>query len=277
MKYRDYLRNELGSIIQDATLFPSGYHVVGHVALLHLKDEIVDYAQDIGRVTLEYDDRVKTVAIKNGPTIGVERKPRFEVVAGDWETETIHIENGIKFRLDPLRITFSGGNRKERITFPSRVESGETVVDMFACVGQFSLHIARKDNVQVIAIEINPTAYNYLIENIMLNRFEKRVQAILGDCREVHPYNVANRIVMGYLHDTFVYLPYALQALVEEGGTIHMHLAGHEGSSSDYRNTINTICKSEDYELASINIRRIKHYSPRIEHLVFDIIVESIG
>jgi tRNA wybutosine-synthesizing protein 2 len=276
MKYRDYLKKQLNFSDYDTSIIPSGYHVVGHVALLQLKDELAGLVQDIGRVTLEFDDRIRTVAIRSGPTSGIERRPRYVVIAGDSETETIHIENGIKFRLDPLRITFSGGNRRERITLPSRIKSNEIIVDMFACVGQFSLHIARKDDVKVIAIEINPTAYKYLIENITLNKFEKRVQATLGDCREVHPCNIANRIVMGYLHDTLVYLPHALQALVKEGGVIHMHLAGHEESISEYRNTINTICRREEYNPISVKIRRVKHYSPGIKHLVFDIVVEAV-
>ena len=256
-------------------ILPHKFHLVGHVALVHLKTEAIGYAEKIGETVLGYDNRIESVAIRIGPTKGEMRSPMYELVAGNPVTVTTHMEHGVKFRLDPLRLTFSGGNVGERIHMPTLVESGELVVDMFACVGQFGLHIAKRSKAKVIAIEINPEAYAFLIENIKLNQVENRMIAILGDCRDVHPVGKANRVVMGYLHDTIRYLPAALETLAPKGGWVHMHLAIPALESKDICNTIDTICNDYDYS-SIVNVRKIKHYSPKIIHYVFDINLEKI-
>ena len=154
------------------------------------------------------------------------------------------------------------------------MEDGEIVVDMFSCVGQFSLHIARGANVEVTAIEINPDAFKFLHENIKLNRLESRVTALLGDCREVHPKRTANRVVMGYLHDTIEYLPFALETIVKNGGFIHMHMNAPESELTDITAKIEQVCRY--YGFSSItNVHHVKNYSPGMGHYVFDINVTS--
>ena len=270
MKLREFLSAKLGNEISKETVLPSGFHLVGYVALLTLNSSAMIYEKQIGNAILEFDNRVKSVAVRTGPTHGIERNPSYKVVAGTCNTITTHIENEIKFRVDPIQLTFSGGNRRERIELPNRVKPGEKVVDMFSCVGQFALHIAGKGNTIVTAIEINPIAYNYLVENIHLNGFEKRVLPILGDCRKVHPVHYANRVIMGYLHETIAYLPYALDTLVEDGGAIHMHMSVPKKCVDSNVNRIREICKEHNFD-SKVDVRKIKNYSPGIDHIVFDI------
>jgi tRNA wybutosine-synthesizing protein 2 len=275
MRYRTFLRTHLRDVIPENVTLPSGFHVVGHVALVHLNSDAMKYASVLGEATLDYDHRLRTVAVRTGPTKGIERRPAYRVVAGCSNTVTEHIENKVRFKFDPIRMTFSGGNKGERIGISKRVKAGECVVDMFSCVGQFALHAARKNNVRVIAIEINPEAYGFLVENIKTNGLEDRVSAILGDCRIVHPNHIANRAIMGYLHDTEKFLPAAIDTLVTEGGTIHMHKAVAENSIEDTITSIIELCGEKGYR-ANIEIRKIKHYSPGVNHIVFDIDTKSI-
>ena len=270
MRLRDFLTDRLGSEILETTLLPTGFHLVGHVALLSLNSSLMKYAVQIGVAIQEFDHRVKSVAVRTGPTRGIERNPSYKIVSGDCNTVTTHVENGIQFRLDPIQLTFSGGNRRERIELPNRVESNEKIVDMFSCVGQFSLHLAKKKDNLVTAIEINPVAYKFLVENIHLNGFDERVIPLLGDCRKIHPVNYANRVVMGYLHETISFLPHALDTLVTEGGIVHMHMALPKKSLSSSINNISKICKEKHFS-SEVEIRKIKHYSPGIDHFVFDI------
>ncbi|MFW9786634.1 MAG: class I SAM-dependent methyltransferase family protein [Candidatus Thorarchaeota archaeon] len=274
MRYRDFLRRELDGIVPNEIVLPSGFHLVGYVALLHLDFNTMKYVSVIGEKTLEFDPRIQSVAVRTGPTAGATRLPSYELVAGNSNTITTHVERGIKFRLDPLRLTFSGGNRRERIRLSDLVNDGEKVVDMFSCVGQFALHIAKAAEVEVTAIEINQDAYQFLLENITLNGFTQSVKAILGDCREVHPKKEANRVVMGYLHDTIEYLPFALDTLVEEGGVIHMHMNAPETRLATIITEIKSTSKDRGYESA-IDVRLVKNYSPGMGHYVFDIIVTS--
>ncbi len=270
MRYRNFLRTQLKNQLPDGIKFPSGFHVVGHVALVHLNSSLHKYSSLIGEVTLTFDDRIKSVAVKTGPTSGKMRSPMYEVVAGDCNTVTTHIENGVQFRLDPIRITFSGGNKRERIDIVNRVQAGEKVVDMFSCVGQFALQIAKSSDALVTAIEINPEAYQFLLENIQTNGLDNRVTAILGDCRDVHPVNYANRVIMGYLHNTELYLPYALDTLIQDGGVIHMHMAIQKNIPKKLIIEIREICNRKGFD-SEIEVRKIKNYSPSVDHVVFDI------
>jgi tRNA wybutosine-synthesizing protein 2 len=275
MRYRKFLQTRLEGIIPDNMKLPSGFHVVGYVALVHLNPELMKYAVPLGEATLDYDHRLKSVAVRTGPTKGIERKPDYEVVAGSKDTVTLHIENKVHFKFDPIRMTFSGGNKGERIGISRSIDAGECIVDMFSCVGQFALHIAKSNDVNVIAIEINSEAYKFLVENIIMNKLEHKVTAVLGDCRLVHPNHVANRVIMGYLHDTEKYLPYALVTLKKSGGIIHMHKAVSERLIKNNITCITNICKEDGY-VSEIYVRKIKNYSPGISHVVFDISVESV-
>ena len=275
MRYREYLENKLGDRLPSDAQVPRKFHLVGHVALVHLNSSLLKYESIIGEATLAFDKRIKSVAIRTGPTSGEMRKPFYKVVAGDCNTVTTHIENGVHFRLDPIRITFSGGNKRERINIVNQVEPGEIVLDMFSCVGQFALQIAKSTDAKVKAIEINPEAYDFLLENIKINGLDDRVTALLGDCRLVHPVNYANRIIMGYLHNTDLYLPYALDSLVREGGVIHMHMSIQRDIMEETISRIKEICHDKEFK-SQIQVRKIKNYSPGVNHLVFDIEAQPI-
>ena len=271
MKFQAYLKAHLYDKIPNHICLPNGYHLVGHVALLDVSEQLLPYADILGKIILEYETRIKSVAIKIGPTTGIIRTPNYKLIAGELITNTTHIENGVKFRVDPLRLTFSRGNTKERIEMPLKVRQDEIVIDMFSCVGQFALHIAKKSLAsKVIAIEINPVAYKFLLENIILNNLKEKVNPILGDCREIRPNLKANRIIMGYLHDTIDYLPYALDMLTVNGGMVHMHMIVTKEEKSTILDKIENICKNFKF-LPKIITRKIKKYAPNIDHLVFDI------
>lgn len=270
MRYRNYLQTKLDGASLDGIKLPAGFQIVGHVALVHLDEGLWQYAGQIGELTMEYNRKVKSVAIRCGPTEGVTRKPAYKVVAGDLNTVTTFTEAGIRFMLDPLVVTFSRGNRQERMRLSSIVRHGETVVDMFACVGQFALPVAIGKSARVFAIEIDPIAYNFLLRNIELNKLESKVVPILGDCREVHPLAVADRVIMGYLHDTTAYLPAALETLSRKGGTVHMHIASPLKAITSLRDVISSKAAEKGFRANTV-ARKIKTYSPGVEHLAFDI------
>ncbi len=274
MRYREFLKSRLASKIPNNIPLPSGFHLVGYVALVHIKNELAEYSEILGEATLEFDSRIKSVAVRTGPTIGIERIPDYTLVAGDTETVTTHIEAGIKYRIDPLRLTFSGGNRKERIHTASLVQPGDSILDMFACVGQFSIPMAKKGRAEVIAIELNPLAHRFLIENIRLNDVEDKVTPILGNCREKHPVREVNRVVMGYLHDTHSYLRYALESLVEEGGFVHMHIGLRPRDVAGIRKSVESTCVESGFR-PEIDVRVVKEYAPNVKHYVFDILLRE--
>ncbi len=202
------------------------------------------------------------------------REPKAKVLAGSPNTETIYKENGCLFKLDPLKVMFSTGNMGERERMAYIARRKEVVVDMFAGVGQFTIPIAKHSKPKLIyAIDKNPVAYRYLVENIRLNKL-KNVVAINSDCRDVDLKNVADRIVMGYFFEPLKFLNKAL-SILKEKGIIHFHdLVKKE----DVEKRKNEIIKEIEKMGLSAEIgywRFVKSYAPRIYHVVFDIKVKG--
>lgn len=206
--------------------------------------------------------------VKLGRINGVKREPDVEILVGD-NTETIHRENHCFFKLDVAKIMWSKGNTTERQRIAKIVEDGEIVVDMFAGIGYFSIPMAVHSNPgKIYSIEINPVSYSYLNENIMLNKAEGIIEPILGDCREVAPKGIADRVLMGYIGNTHEFLDAAME-IVKPGGIIHYHESVPDLLKFKRPpQRIIDAAKGRDVEI--LKKRIIKKYSPGVYHVVVD-------
>ncbi len=254
---------------EELELLPAGFNRIGHVIILWLPQKLLPRKQEIAQALLHIKG-VRTVAIRTGTVAGRFREPQVSVIAVDHTTETVHMENGCVFKLDVGQVMFSLGNVFERARVASLVQPGEVVVDMFAGIGQFSIPIAKQARPsKVYAIELNPVAYRYLQENVRLNRVGHLVRPMLGDCTEVAPRGVADRVVMGILHVTHEYLPLAVQVLKPSGGVIHYH----ESVPSELRfeRPVKRIFGAAGgREVKILGQRVVKRYAPGVDHVVMD-------
>jgi len=210
---------------------------------------------------------VKTV-VKIERIKGRIRRPEVKVLAGA-DTENNTQENKCLFKLDVATIMWSKGNTYERMRIPRLIEDGETIVDMFAGIGYFSIPIAVHANPKkVYAIEINPKAYHYLKENMKLNKVQDKIRPILGDSRIIAPKLSADRVLMGYVVNTHHYLDAALKCL-KEGGILHYHETAPE--KIKFKRPIKRVKKAaKPREVKILNKRIIKKYSPGVWHVVID-------
>jgi tRNA wybutosine-synthesizing protein 2 len=211
--------------------------------------------------------------VKLGRIKGSKREPEVNIILGEG-TETIHKENHCLFKLDVSQIMWSKGNTTERQRISNIAEEGETVVDLFAGIGYFSIPLAFHSPVErIYSVEINPIAYNYLCQNIELNKVSHIIKSLMGDCREQAPKGVADRVLMGYIGNTHHYLDVALQSLKAEGGIIHYH-----ESVPDKLKFIRPIRRikeaANNREVEILNKRIIKKYSPGVYHVVVDAFVK---
>jgi len=114
--------------------------------------------------------RAKSILKIGGIITGTYRRPSMELLYGPGG-DVIHREVGVRFSFDPQKIMFSKGNHPERSRISGIDMSGETVVDLFAGIGYFSLPAAISGKAErVFSCEMNPVAYDYLMKNIKLNR-----------------------------------------------------------------------------------------------------------
>ena len=148
------------------------------------------------------------------------------------------------------------------------VEDNETVIDMFAGIGYFSIPIGVHSNAkEVISIEINPNSYGFLCDNVKLNKLDN-MTPILGDCKVETPKFKADRIVMGYVKTTHHYLKVAIDSL-NEGGILHYHETVPEKLIGT-RPIERIIAQSGNRDVELLKINKIKKYAPGVEHVVID-------
>jgi tRNA (guanine37-N1)-methyltransferase len=62
--------------------------------------------------------------------------------------------------------------------------AGEVICDAFCGIGPFALRAAKERNCKVYASDLNPYCFEYLQENIKLNKLNNKVTASCGDARE---------------------------------------------------------------------------------------------
>ncbi len=251
---------------------PRKWELLGDVLLMKIPDELKGMKGEIAR---EYANELgaKTVLQDLGIE-GTMREPNVEVLWGS-ETETVHKENGIRFKMDCARLMFSSGNVDERIRMATISDPEEVVVDMFAGIGFFSIPIAVHSHPKRIhALEINPVAHQYLSENIKLNGVEDIVDPALGDNRNFQGKGIADRVIMGYLDKTHLFLPKAFEILKKDGGVIHYH--------EKCPNEILDTRPPENLEREALKVGRdvnvkntkiIKSYAPGVSHIVLDALV----
>jgi tRNA wybutosine-synthesizing protein 2 len=257
-------------------LIPSKWEKVGDIGILKLPLVLKNYSVIIGKYyakTLQ----CKTVLNDIGGITGNLREPKTKIIFGSPDTETIHKENGIRYKLDPQKVMFSSGNMDERIRMATISNKHETVVDLFAGIGYFTLPIAVFSKPKkIFACELNPIAYQYLCENIVLNNVTNIVETIKGDNRKTAPKNVADRVVLGYFGDTSRYLITAFDCLKKTKGIIHYHDKFPDNNVPEIPfSVVNEIANKYDRIAKILKIIQIKSYAPGISHYVFDMGIEE--
>lgn len=249
-------------------LLPDKYERLGHVLVIRLPEPLLPYRKAVAEAYAKVL-KARTVLLEKGIIRGVERRPDVELLFGT-ETETTHSESGILYRLDPTKVMFSSGNFDEKLRMASLDCRGETVVDMFAGIGYFTMPLAAKAHAErVIACEINPEAVRFLRMNIELNRVGDVVTVFEGDNRELPGEGFADRVVMGYVNVTWQFLPKAF-SLVKKGGMIHYQDTCSidripDGLIENLRNG------SGGRPFEVLGIREVKAYAPSISHMVVDV------
>ena len=249
-----------------AAIAPRRYERVGDILLLKMRDMDLaarrQIAESFGEVL-----HARTVAVDHGVR-GPWRQPDVEVAWGDG-TETVHLEDGVRFKLDVARVMFSSGNLEERMRMGRIVRPGETVVDLFAGIGQFALPIAvHARPARVVACEVNPVAHAYLEENVRLNRAWS-VEPRLGDCRQTAPEGVADRVIMGYLQGES-YLDVAMRA-AKDACVLHYHENVPVEEDERPARRVDEAAAKAGVRASVLAVHRIKSYAPRVLHMVLDV------
>ena len=252
---------------------PSHYQIIGHVFLAKLSRLDKMQKKVFAKAVMEILPYIKTVCeikcIK-----GTFRKPKTSRILGG-SMETVHKENGILYKLDVSKIMFSKGNMLERQRLVNQIRNGETIIDMFAGIGYFSLGIGKLSKAEKIySIEKNPLSFKYLRENIKLNNI-KNISPILGDCRKIKKIK-ADRILMGYFPGTEKFLKTAFSFLNNKG-IIHYHNIYARNDLMKPIEDVDKAAKKAGYIIKSFKQRTVKSYNAAKDHIVLDVEISKIN
>jgi tRNA (guanine37-N1)-methyltransferase len=212
------LRETLSTVLssEDLRTVYSSFDVVGDIAIFRLSCASSANAQSIAKAIMGVHRNVKTVLLQTSSVAGDFRLRRLTYVAGENKTTTVHREFGCLFAVDVAKCYFSPRLSYERMRIAKLVEKGETVVNMFAGVGCFSIITAKHSAAaKVFSIDLNPAAIQFMKENIRLNRVYDIVTPLLGDSKDIinsRLQHVADHVLMPLPEKAIEYLPCAVSA-----------------------------------------------------------------
>ena len=263
----DHLR-EAGWSDEQLDAAPSSWAVLGSVILVEMGDAYDPGA--VGEALLAMHGQADTV-LARGPITGESRRPDVRAVAGEGDTETVHVEHGTEYAMDLAEVMFSPGNKAERARMGEIVAEGERVLDMFAGIGYFTLPMARA-GAHVTAIERNPDSFQFLLENAMRNGVSDRIEPYRADNRDVldsYDGEPFDRVVMGY-YEAHEFLPAALSVLAH-GGSLHMHEATPTALVPDRPvGRLEDAATEAGRDVEILDVREVKGYSEGVAHVVVD-------
>lgn len=183
---------------------------------------------------------------------------------------------------------FSRGNISEKIRFGKLVQEGETVLDMYAGIGYYTLPALVMGNAShVTACEWNEHAANALKHNLCQNGVGDRATVLVGDCRVLARQhglvNKFDRVSLGLLPSSEGGWRTAVNALpIETGGWLHIHGNVPDNELSNWNVWM---CEkllefvdaredtSNDWVVVCAQVERVKAYAPHIHHYVADVFI----
>jgi len=249
--------------------FKKSFDIMGDVVILEIPGDLEEEKYLIGDAALRFTKR-RSVYRKKSAIKGVVRTRELEHLAGEDIPETVHREYDSRIMLDVKKVYFSPRLATERRIIGDQVTDGEVIIDMFTGVGPFAINIARRPqlkNVEIYAIDINPSAIHYLKENIELNKVQGKINPLMGDVAEVlKDLDVkADRIIMNLPGTASKFLQVALEHL-KPGGILNYYQF-----SRDYEDPIKRVEEAAyPRQVEVLGKRKVKSRSPGVWHVAID-------
>ena len=261
-------------------LLYGGFDVVGNIAVIKIPDSLMTKKRIIATTLLDKIKPVTTVLMQSTPVSGDFRTRHLELIGGEDKTTTEYREHGCIFKIDLATAYFSPRLSTERQRIAELVQPGETVANLFAGVGAFSIIIAKKvPETRIYSIDINPKAYPQAIENIRINKVKENVIPILGDARNVASQieGKAERVLMPLPEKAAEYLNTAIELLKPPCGIVHYYTHTYASRRENaFEEPVKEIKKNVFKNQYSIVSKRIvREVGPRWYQVVLDLKIST--
>jgi tRNA (guanine37-N1)-methyltransferase len=234
---RKRLKEKLALPAEQISQVYNAFDIIGNIIIIKTPPNSSVDMETIAKQIMQVHKNVKTVFVQTSAIRGDFRVRELRLLAGEGNTTTRYKESGCIFAVDVENCYFSPRLLHERKRIASLVKPGEVVVNMFSGVGCFSIIIAKTvPKTKIYSIDVNPTAFEYMQQNVKLNRVYDKVTPLLGDAKDVVQsklQGVADRVLMPLPEKALEYLPVAVSALKKEGGWIHYYDFQHATGNED--------------------------------------------
>jgi tRNA (guanine37-N1)-methyltransferase len=259
------------------------YDIVGDIAIVRIPEPQRHLSQLVAAAIMDTHRKVKAVWRQVSSVSGDYRLRSLEFLLGEKTSETRYKEHGCVYKTDLVKAYFSPRLSYERLRIAKLIQPEEVVLNMFAGVGCYSISIAKHSQpLKVYSVDVNPSAVQYLRENIRLNRVANVVVPIQGDAKSVTEKalrNVADRVLMPLPERAYEYLDYAVLALKPAGGWIHYYGFEYankkenpvEKAEKKVSEKMRRLCSDFHVEFGRI----VRPIGPRWYQVVLDILVKN--
>jgi tRNA (guanine37-N1)-methyltransferase len=277
---RDVPAREQQQSPADLLGFEPSLERLGEVIILDEDDP--DLAREIGQAVLASDLPARTVLNRASKVQGEFRVRDWAVVAGEDSTVTTHREYGHEYRLDVAEVYFSPRLATERHRVVEQASPDERAFDMFAGVGPSAVPMAAR-GADVVAVDKNPAAVEYLRENVARNGVADRVTVHEGDVRAVIASadrgpdappgyaDWADRIVMNLPHSADAFLDAAVSLAGSDCVVHYYDIQTDEDPFGPGERAIRGAAEPQGYDVTVETRREVRSYAPHELNVCLDV------
>jgi len=207
-----------------------------------------------------------------------------EILAGTGDTwVVVPGPRGVRYTFDVTRCMFSEGNAAEKARVAEFNVHGETILDLYAGVGFWTLPLLAAGAKHVFACEWNPDALEALRRGLeLLGEGSARCEVFAGDNRraEVHEAVAGrcHRVILGLIPFSRDGFPAAVAAMRDFGGLLHVHWNVHCDEEAATARAVAAELedlfhktRGTDWSCKVRVVQRVKWFAPRIRHVRIDV------
>lgn len=289
------LKQVLGSVLtpEETAQVYSAFDQIGDIVIIKIADNLMAKKEVIAKAILANVKTAKAVFAQISPVKGDYRVRDLEFLAGDNRTITEYKEHACRFKVDVANTYFSPRLSTERLRIAKMVGENETIVNMFAGVGTYSVIMAKMNKTcKIYSIDSNPAASELDKINARLNKVQDRIVSICGDAAGVIKSQLtgqADRVLMPLPERAKEFVDVAVLALKKQQqhppphqlqgscGMVHYfaHVKADSKKVSQELGLADANEAFQKYEHDVLEVRVVREVGPRIYQVVADVSILS--